>query len=76
MLIKRVFWLMPPEQFELQKIHFPLLGSVFEDLPPRKKIFSNWSTKSADFVQYADFSIKSQPFKKIRHFENFQNLSS
>ena len=30
--------------------------------------FSNWSTKPADFVQYADFSIESQPLKKICHF--------
>ena len=37
---------------------------------------SNWSTKSGDFAQYADFSIKSKPLKKIHHFENFKSLSS
>ena len=37
-----------------------------------KKNFWNRNTKSTDFVQYANFSRKSQPLKKIRHYKKFE----
>ena len=63
LLSNRFFGLNLRNHLSYKKISFPLLASVFEELLI-KKDFSNWSTKSADFVQYADFSIKSQPLKK------------
>ena len=53
------------------KCFLTLLTSVFEDLFVGKEIFK----VGADFAQYPDFSIKSQPLKKSRLFEKFKNLT-
>ena len=54
------------------KCFLTLLASVFEDLFAGKEIFK----VGADFAQYPDFSIKSQPLKKIHHFEKFKSSLS
>ena len=75
-LLSDRFWCISPEPFELQKIVFTLLASLFEELSDRKEIFQIGAPIHLILRKTLIFQRKSQLLKKIRHFEKFKNFFS
>ena len=70
------FWCISQEIFELQKIFFPLLASLFEELSDKKEMLQIGAQIHLILRKKMIFQRKSQLLKKIRHFEKFKNFFS
>ena len=75
-LLSDRLWCISPEPFQLQKIFFPLLASLFKELSDRKRIFQIGAQIHLILRKTLIFQRKSQLLKKINHFEKFKNFFS
>ena len=65
------FWCLSPEPFELRKIFFPIIASLFKKLSDKKGTFQIGAKIHLILRKTLIFQRKSQLLKKIRHFEKF-----